>query len=134
MFLFLFILSFMVSVYSNIVNCGWGHCCAIQFDKTVWCWGKDDYGQLGTNTIIKKKMKVNPFLLKCCLYPMLPLFVVGLTIRVFYKILPYYVLEILILDKWEAELIPRLLNLLLSILPLLLAFHKFHVAIKQLVL
>ena len=84
--------------------------------------------------LLKKKMKVNPFLLKCCLYPMLPLFVVGLTILVFYKILPYYVLEILILDKWEAELIPRLLNLLLSILPLLLAFHKFHVAIKQLVL
>ena len=35
---------------SKQVSAGGGHTCAIRNDNTVWCWGRNDYGQLGNNT------------------------------------------------------------------------------------
>jgi alpha-tubulin suppressor-like RCC1 family protein len=33
------------------VSVGSNHACAVAVDHTVWCWGKNDSGQLGTGTI-----------------------------------------------------------------------------------
>ncbi len=30
------------------VRAGWSHGCALKIDGTVWCWGQNDFGQLGT--------------------------------------------------------------------------------------
>lgn len=32
------------------VACGWGHTCARKTDGTLWCWGGNNYGQLGDGT------------------------------------------------------------------------------------
>lgn len=32
------------------ITAGTGHMCARKNDGTVWCWGRNDYGQLGTGT------------------------------------------------------------------------------------
>lgn len=32
------------------VACGVAFCCALRTDESVWCWGENDFGQLGTGT------------------------------------------------------------------------------------
>jgi alpha-tubulin suppressor-like RCC1 family protein len=32
------------------VSPGYYHTCAIQSDGTLWCWGRNDYGELGNGT------------------------------------------------------------------------------------
>ena len=32
------------------VHCGQGHTCAVLGDDTVWCWGRNDDGQLGVGS------------------------------------------------------------------------------------
>ena len=39
--------SFLSSVYE--VEPGWAHTCAVTADHSAWCWGRDDFGQLGNN-------------------------------------------------------------------------------------
>jgi alpha-tubulin suppressor-like RCC1 family protein len=41
-----------IQVFANATDvvAGDGHACAIKNDSTVWCWGHNDYGQLGDNT------------------------------------------------------------------------------------
>ena len=34
------------------VSCGYAHALAIKTDGTLWSWGKDDYGQLGNNSLV----------------------------------------------------------------------------------
>jgi alpha-tubulin suppressor-like RCC1 family protein len=34
---------------------GGGHTCARKGDGTLWCWGKNDYGQLGDGTVVSPK-------------------------------------------------------------------------------
>src|SRR5690606_26736094 len=31
----------------NLISAGYGHTCAIADDQSLWCWGRNDYGQLG---------------------------------------------------------------------------------------
>src|SRR5580693_1593862 len=33
-----------------VVTSGGGHSCALMTDQTVWCWGRNTVGQLGTGT------------------------------------------------------------------------------------
>jgi alpha-tubulin suppressor-like RCC1 family protein len=35
---------------TNAVTAGREHACAIRSDGTAWCWGRNDYGQLGDGT------------------------------------------------------------------------------------
>src|SRR5579859_462516 len=41
-----------------IVAGGGGHSCAIMGDKSVWCWGQNTTGQLGTGTIADSTVPV----------------------------------------------------------------------------
>ena len=34
------------------VTAGTNHACGLQKDKTVWCWGHNNYGQLGNGTTL----------------------------------------------------------------------------------
>ncbi|MGE5597867.1 MAG: OmpL47-type beta-barrel domain-containing protein, partial [Bacteroidota bacterium] len=34
----------------SAINGGWSHTAALKKDGTAWCWGDNDYGQLGNNT------------------------------------------------------------------------------------
>jgi alpha-tubulin suppressor-like RCC1 family protein len=42
-----------VAVVANAMEleCGGGHCCALETDGSVWCWGANTRGQLG-NTVL----------------------------------------------------------------------------------
>jgi hypothetical protein len=40
------------------VGAGWGHTCAIKQDGSLWCWGRNDYGQLGDGTNTDKTTPV----------------------------------------------------------------------------
>ena len=40
------------------VACGLAHTAAVKTDGTLWCWGKDNYGQLGDNTTVSKSSPV----------------------------------------------------------------------------
>jgi alpha-tubulin suppressor-like RCC1 family protein len=40
------------------VSCGSDHIAAIKTDGTLWTWGRDNYGQLGDNTIVNKSSPV----------------------------------------------------------------------------
>ncbi len=37
---------------SQELGAGYGHTCALANDETVWCWGKNDSGQIGDGTTI----------------------------------------------------------------------------------
>jgi alpha-tubulin suppressor-like RCC1 family protein len=43
---------------STDVSAGGGHTCAIRDDRTVWCWGRNDFGQLGDGTAIDNAVPV----------------------------------------------------------------------------
>jgi alpha-tubulin suppressor-like RCC1 family protein len=40
------------------VSAGQSHTCAIMLDGTLWCWGLNDSGQLGDNTLDSKSTPV----------------------------------------------------------------------------
>jgi alpha-tubulin suppressor-like RCC1 family protein len=33
------------------IDCGAGHCCAVEMDGSVWCWGSNTRGQLGNGVL-----------------------------------------------------------------------------------
>jgi len=43
------------------VSGGFFHCAAIKTDGTLWTWGRENYGQLGTNTTTNKSTPVTTF-------------------------------------------------------------------------
>ena len=43
---------------SKDVSAGGNHACAIRDDNTVWCWGRNDFGQLGDGTAIDSDVPV----------------------------------------------------------------------------
>jgi len=43
------------------VDTGGSHCVAIKTDGTLWTWGRNDYGQLGDNTVTTKSTPVTTF-------------------------------------------------------------------------
>ena len=43
---------------STHVAAGGGHSCAIREDGTVWCWGRNDFGQLGDGTAADSSLPV----------------------------------------------------------------------------
>ena len=43
------------------VSCGRNHTAAIKTDGTLWTWGSENYGQLGTNDIIARSTPVTTF-------------------------------------------------------------------------
>lgn len=43
---------------STTISGGNQHACAIRTDGTVWCWGRNDYGQLGDGTIADSAVPV----------------------------------------------------------------------------
>ena len=43
---------------STHVTAGTGHSCAIREDGTAWCWGQNDYGQLGDSTATDSSLPV----------------------------------------------------------------------------
>jgi alpha-tubulin suppressor-like RCC1 family protein len=40
------------------VSPGEGHTCALKSDGTVWCWGYNDYGQVGDNSMTQRNVPV----------------------------------------------------------------------------
>ena len=42
------------------ISVGYEHVCAVKTDKTVWCWGENNYGQLGLGTTGDTPPVVNP--------------------------------------------------------------------------
>lgn len=40
------------------ITTGNGHTCAIRSDRTAWCWGHNDYGQLGDGSFINRRVPV----------------------------------------------------------------------------
>lgn len=49
-----------VGVLSNITDIaiGMGHACALSTTGQVFCWGRNDYGQIGDNTVVNKATPV----------------------------------------------------------------------------
>jgi alpha-tubulin suppressor-like RCC1 family protein len=43
---------------SKHVSAGGAHACAVRNDGTVWCWGRNDFGQLGDGTAIDSDIPV----------------------------------------------------------------------------
>ena len=43
---------------SKDVSTGGGHSCAVRDDGTVWCWGRNDFGQLGDGTATDSNVPV----------------------------------------------------------------------------
>lgn len=41
--------------------CGYRHTAAVKTDGSVWCWGLNDFGQLGDNSVTKKSSPVQTF-------------------------------------------------------------------------
>ena len=40
------------------VSCGGGHTAALKLDGTLWCWGLNDHGQLGDNSVTPRSSPV----------------------------------------------------------------------------
>lgn len=38
---------------AKMITAGTGHTCAVLTDGSMWCWGNDEYGQLGDGTVVK---------------------------------------------------------------------------------
>ena len=41
------------------VSAGWGHTSAVRTNGTLWAWGRNDYGRLGTNSITHRSSPVS---------------------------------------------------------------------------
>jgi alpha-tubulin suppressor-like RCC1 family protein len=42
----------------KLVSCGWDHTTTIKTDGTLWIWGRNQFGQLGDNTVANKSSPV----------------------------------------------------------------------------
>ena len=41
-----------------VISSGARHTCATELDHSLWCWGDDEYGQLGTGTTIDEPLPI----------------------------------------------------------------------------
>ena len=39
-----------ITIDASAISLGWLHTCAIKADSSLWCWGANDYGQVGNGT------------------------------------------------------------------------------------
>ncbi len=40
------------------ISCGYYHTCAVRTDGSLWCWGKNSYGQLGDDSTVDRHLPV----------------------------------------------------------------------------